>query len=217
MPRLTACSSCPNHLIRLPAAVLCAVLLLAFTACGLENPPPAAGEVLTAMMTALADAAAPLPAGQIFLRPETTIGEAADRGEGSTADAATATEPGTAPLTDPLLSALFGPSVLPLLEETVGPDGQAGAPPVGDVAIYLSLTAHPGELAVFRCSDRTAAMAAAKLCRARLDTIRRAWRGTAYEAITEAATVTLEGNYVLLLVTEDPAAAGKACRALLNR
>ena len=47
------------------ALLLSAVLLL--SACGTSAPPPAASEVLTAMLTAVTDTAQPLPDGVIRL------------------------------------------------------------------------------------------------------------------------------------------------------
>ncbi len=176
------------------ALALCLSALLAFslTACGhADAPPPTAEQVLSAMQTAM-EAAGGAPDGRMYSRQASP--DSRDY------------------LGDTLLSALYGEAARGLL--TVGVDGTA--PAVGDAAIFLSTAPHPAELAVFRCSDARGVTTAAKLCRARLDLIRRAWDDTAYAALVARGTVTVEGSYVLLIVAEDPDTALYAARGVIG-
>ena len=72
-----------------------------------------------------------------------------------------------------------------------------------DLALFLSTSAHPCEFAVILCdSEDTATDTARLLCR-RLDAIRTAKSESEYARLTENATVTVIGNYALLIISSD--------------
>ena len=166
------------------------ILSLLLSACGTSAPPPAASEVLTAMLTAVTDTAQPLPDGVIRLSSAPT----------DSPDA----------LTETFLSALYGEAARGLLGED-----STHSRPVQDVALYLSVSPYPFELGVFRCVDEDTARAVAALCRGRLDTLARGFRGSAYEVAASGGRVTVEGNWVLLVLCEDPTPVLDAARRLL--
>ena len=128
------------------ALLLSAVLLL--SACGTSGPPPAASEVLTAMLNAMEDTAQPLPDG--LTRLSSAPADTPDR------------------LTETVFSALYGAAARGLL----GGDSTE-SPPITDAALFLSLSPYPCELGVFRGVDESAAGTVAGLCRGRLDTLAR--------------------------------------------
>ncbi len=120
----------------------------------------------------------------------------------------TAAPDGAGYLSDALFSALYGEAARGLLR---GTDDATAA--INDAAICLSVTPAPLELAVFRCSDTRGTATAAKLCRARLETIRAAWKGTEYEAMAAEGVVTVEGSYVFLVIAPNPDRTLRAARA----
>ena len=92
--------------------------------------------------------------------------------------------------------------------------GDGSSPPVRegwlDLALFLPVSAHPCELAVFLCdTPDTAGDTARLLCR-RLDVIKSTRKAPEYSAMLNSATVTVIGNYVLLIISEDPALALRA-------
>lgn len=172
--------------------VLLLILSLLFPACGKSDPPPAADRVLSVMLTALADTAQPLPDGIVRLT------------------AASADSPDR--LTETLLSALYGEAARGLLG-----DGTASAPPVQDAALYLSVSPYPFELGVFRCADGDTARTVAALCRGRLDTLSRGFSGSEWEEMASGGRVAAEGNWVFLVLCEDPAPILEAARRFIGR
>ena len=170
-------------------ALLLSAALLFLPACGKSDPPPAASEVLTAMLTAMEDTAQPLPDGITRLT------------------AAPAESPHR--LTETFFSALYGEAARGLLG-----DGTAATPPVQDAALYLSVSPYPCELGVFRCADEDTARAVMALCRGRLDTLAQGYAGSEWEGIASGGRVAVRGRYVLLALCEDPAAALEAGRGL---
>ncbi|MBQ3507368.1 MAG: hypothetical protein IJA91_02355 [Clostridia bacterium] len=146
-------------------------------------PPPSAMEILTAMQAAMTDTAQSLPDGLSYTRG--VDGESPSY------------------LTDTLFSALYGQAARGLFQPDSGEGGE-GVPPIGDAALFLSISPYPCELAVFRCSDLRSAATVAGLCAARLDTVARGYRGSEWEAVARGGKVTVDGCYVLLAVAEDP-------------
>lgn len=72
-----------------------------------------------------------------------------------------------------------------------------------DLAVYLSTTPHPCELAVFLCDkEETARDTATMLC-SRIDAIRTSKSSQEYSPLLDSATVTVIRNYVLLVVSSD--------------
>ena len=156
-------------------------LLLSVCGCsagGRSAPPPSAAEVLGRMQAAMRDTAQPLPDGLFYTR------------------GVPPTDPSY--LSDTLLSALLGEAAPPLTVD----DGEPA--PLGDVAVYLSGTAYPAELFVLRCSDARGTATAAKLCRTRLDILRRTYAATEWADLVERGTVAVQGSYVCLVVADDP-------------
>ena len=181
---------------RVLACLLCCILsVLIFPSCGRrETPPPSAMEVLTAMQEAMVDTAQPLPDGLTYTR-------------GADVDAPSY-------LTDTLFSALYGQAARGLFQpDTTG--GDQTAPPIGDAALFLSVSPYPCELAVFRCSDLRSAATVAGLCRGRLDTVAQGYRGSEWETVAQGGKVTVDGCYVLLVIAEDPDAGLARARKLL--
>ena len=163
----------------LPALLLTLVLL--FPSCGRDVPLPAASAVLASMLAAMEDTAQPLPDGITRL---------------------TAADPSSpAYLTETFLAALYGPSARGLLEAE-----ENQSPAVSDVALFLSMTAYPCELAVFLCADSDTARAVARMCRSRVDTVARGYGETPWAQEAANGRVTVCGNYVLLALCEDPEA-----------
>lgn len=180
---------------RLRFSVLILILSLLVPSCtGKTTPPPSAMEVLTAMQEAMTDTAQPLPDGLLYTR-------------GMNKD-----EPSY--LTDTLFSALYGEAAGGLLQPDA--DGEeSSVPPIGDVALFLSVAPYPCELAVFRCSDLRSAATVAGLCRGRLDMVVQGYRGSKWEAVAQGGMVTVDGCYVLLAITEDPEAVFARAKRLL--
>lgn len=167
--------------------VLVLILSLLLSACGTSDPPPAASEVLTAMLTAVTDTAQPLPDGVIRL----------------------SSAPADSPdyLTETFLSALYGEAARGLLGED-----SAHSRPVQDAALYLSVSPYPFELGVFRCADGDTAGEVAALCRGRLDTLARGFAESEWREAASGGRVAVEGNWVLLVLCEDPVPVSEAAR-----
>ena len=72
-----------------------------------------------------------------------------------------------------------------------------------DAALYLSLGSHPCEFAVILCQDRDVAHDTADLLNSRLSSIRLAKSDEKYAPYLQNASVTLVGNYALLIISSD--------------
>lgn len=170
-------------------ALVAAVTLL-FSSCGRNRIPPAASEVLTAMLEAAETTSQSIPDGIIRLT------------------AAPSDSPNH--LTEIFLAALYGEAARGMLG-----DGATEGPPVQDGALYLSVSPYPWELGVFRCADGDTAREVAALCRGRLDTLRRGFAGGEYEEAASGGRVAVEGNWVILALCDDPAPLLEAARRLI--
>ncbi len=175
---------------RVLCGVLVAALCLTVCGCARARVPASAGEVLGGMLTALEEAGATVPEGMV-------LSTSADPAAGGH-------------LSDTLAAALFGAAIRELLAAV---DGVA---PVNDMAVFLSASPHPCELAILRCSDAGAARSAAGVCHTRLDLVRRAWAGSDYAAVTDRAAVAMEGSFVLLVIADDPDAALDGARRAIR-
>ena len=164
---------------RLFLLALLLIWTLQLPACGRNTPPPAASEVLTALLSAMESTNQPLPDGVIRLT------------------AAPADSPDR--LTATFFSALYGEAARGLMVE-----GGCESPPVQDAALYLSVSPYPCELGVFRCADGDTAREVEALCRGRLDTVARGFAGSEYAAVASGGRVAVVGNWVFLAVCEDP-------------
>ena len=108
-------------------------------------------------------------------------------------------------LSDHLVNSLYGNG-----KEPVMADGWI------DIAIFLPSSAHPCEFAVILCdSEDTATDTARLLCR-RLDAIRTAKGAGEYAKLTENATVTVIGNYALLIISSDTENAIKSASKIIG-
>ncbi len=98
--------------------------------------------------------------------------------------------------------------------------GNGSVPPMRqgwlDLALFLPTSDHPCELAVFRCDTPDTASDTARLLCRRLDLIKSAKTSAEYSAILSTATVTVIDNYVMLIISKDPAQAVRAARSLIN-
>ncbi len=172
-------------------ALLLSAALLLFPACGGETPPPPAAEVLSVMLSTMENTVQPLPDG--VLRLTAAPADSPDR------------------LTETFFSALFGEAARGLLGEDSTP-----SPPITDAALFLSLSPYPCELAVFRLANESAAGTVAGLCRGRLDTLSRGYAGSEWEGVAAGGQVILEGNYVFLVICEDPRSVAEAARRFVK-
>ena len=166
-------------------------VMLSLSSCGRATPPPPASEVLTIMLETAETTAQSLPDGVIRLT-----------------DA-----PPDSPslLTETFFSALYGEMARGLVS-----NGEGQAPLVQDAALYLSVAPYPCELGVFRCVDGSGAEELASLCRGRLDTLSRGFAGGEYEAVAAKGRVAVVGNWVLLVLCEDPAPLLETARRLVG-
>ena len=164
---------------RLFLLALLLIWTLQLPACGRNTPPPAASEVLTALLSAMESTNQPLPDGVIRLTssPEDSPNR----------------------LTATFFSALYGEAARGLMEE-----GTDAVPPVQDAALYLSVSPYPCELGVFRCADGDTAREVEALCLGRLDTLARGFAGSGYEDAASGGRVAVSGNWVVVAVCEDP-------------
>ncbi len=186
------------------AAGLLLALIFSLFGCGKSAPPTPAADVLAAMVETLGTS-----------HTTRTYTRASDPQGGDY-------------LSDTLFSALFGEASRGLLggDGTAPADsggatgtaaGTAAVPAaIGDAAVCLSLSPTPVELAVFRCSDARGTTTAAGIAQARLDTVRAAWVGTEWEALTRDGRVAVVGSYVLLIIAENPDAALSAARRAIG-
>lgn len=102
--------------------------------------------------------------------------------------------------------------------------GQEGTTLLTDMSIYLSNRQHPFEIAVLRCKDTDDIHghingefgSVLGTCQYRLMSIQNAWQDTEYQTYTTQGVVTWVGEYVLLLVCDDPQAAKKAAEKVIK-
>ena len=171
------------------AFVITVMLLL--SSCGRATPPPSASEVLSAMLETAETTTRSLPDGVLRLT----------------------SAPSDSPsfLTETFFSALYGEAARGLLSE-----GEGQAPSVQDAALYLSVSPYPCELGVFRCADGRGAAEMADLCLGRLDILSRGFAGGEYEEAAKGGRVAVVGNWVLLVLCEDPAPLLETARRLVG-
>ena len=108
-------------------------------------------------------------------------------------------------LSDHLINALYGNGESPVMAE-----GWL------DIALFLPSSAHACEFAVILCdSEDTATDTARLLCR-RLDSIRTAKGGEENAHLIKGATVTVLGNYALLIISSDTQNAIKSASKIIG-
>ena len=91
-----------------------------------------------------------------------------------------------------LISSLFGGGRYPKLADSWI-----------DLALFLSTGSHPCEFAVILCRDRDVAHDTATLLNSRLASIKLCKTDEQYKAYLQNASVTLVGNYALLIISSD--------------
>ena len=107
-------------------------------------------------------------------------------------------------LSDALLCALYGEGGKPVARDSWI-----------DCALFLSVTEHPCELAVFYCDSHDAAIDTARILSARLDAIKSSKNPQAYAHLFDAASVTVCGNFVLMIISSDTQNALKIAKKLI--
>ena len=86
-----------------------------------------------------------------------------------------------------------------------------------DCAFFLSLKESPCEFAVILCSSRDAAEDTAALFHSRLAAIRITKTAPEYSQMIENASVTVTGNYAILIISTDPSSALKAAKKAIRK
>ena len=85
--------------------------------------------------------------------------------------------------------------------------GDGGVPPMRegwlDVALFMPLSSHPCELAVFLCDSSDTAKDTARLLCRRLDVIRVAKGDKKHLSLIDNAKIAVVGNYVLFIISSD--------------
>ena len=95
-------------------------------------------------------------------------------------------------LSDSLIASIFGGGSYPTVA-----DGWI------DASLFMSLGTHPCEFAVILCRDRDVTHDTADLLHSRLAAIKLVKNDQQYESMLQNATVTLVGNYALLIISSD--------------
>jgi hypothetical protein len=85
-----------------------------------------------------------------------------------------------------------------------------------DGALYLSTTASPEQYVVLRCISRGDTTDVALLLEGRLETLRRQYRYTEWEQMTESAQILIIKKYILLIVSPHSESAAKAAENIIR-
>ena len=178
--------------------LLCAIVSLCLLTGCASRPPVSTTNVLEAVC----QAAPGRPSGEIRWRAA------------SQSDMNAVSDPSY--LNDELLSALYGADCLSWFEKRSLDNGSVSVPIVDEVAVYVSTAKHPFEIAVFRCTDRTGTLSAAKQCRRRLNAIQQSWNGTDKEDYCRLGCVEIIDNYVILVVSDHPEPLLDAARRIIS-
>ncbi len=170
--------------------VLISLLSALHTGCYRNNSLPAeAADVLDAMITATEN----IPSGY-------------GRYYKASLDAKQALSP-------TLLSALYGESARQWI-------GTSDDTLLDDAAIYLTEQQHPFELAVLRCKNQGDISggegSVLGICQSRLAAVRRAWQGSDYEKTSIQGTVIHYGQFVILVIAEDPQPLIQAAKRIIR-
>lgn len=95
-------------------------------------------------------------------------------------------------LSEHLINSLYGDGSTPVMA-----DGWL------DLALFLPSSSHPCEFAVFLCDSRDTANDTARMLCRRLDVIRHTKNSSELSYYFDSASVTVKGNYVLLIISSD--------------
>ena len=85
-----------------------------------------------------------------------------------------------------------------------------------EYAIYLSSTAKPEEISVFRCYSATDAHRVALMCMERIELLRIALKGTEWENLVENAVVVCRGRVVVLCIVDSSRSLKKEAERLIG-
>ena len=98
--------------------------------------------------------------------------------------------------------------------------GEGGSPPMRsgwiDLALFLPTSSHPCEFAIFLCDTPDTATDTARILCRRLDIINSLKTDDESSSILDSATVTIIGNYVLLIISSDAQNAIKIATKLIG-
>ena len=98
--------------------------------------------------------------------------------------------------------------------------GEGASPPMRsgwlDLALFLPTSSHPCEFAIFLCDTPDTATDTARLLCRRLDIVKTSKKGDTNALILDSATVTIIGNYVLLIISSDTQNAIKIAANLIG-
>lgn len=184
---------------------ICRSCILVLLLCLPISCTPRSETTALSLVLAMTESAADIPAGDIYLLPDSTSLHALSSIEGSqtairAADSA-------------LLRAVFGINGIGDNAEELW---QCTAAIIEDGAMRLSTAASPCEWMAFRCVGRSDTTAVADLLLCRLEILRRQYRGSDDEAMLARAEVVIFGKYVLLVIAPDSKAAVAAAQRALS-
>ena len=98
--------------------------------------------------------------------------------------------------------------------------GEGASPPMRsgwiDLALFLPTSSHPCEFAIFLCDTPDTATDTARILCRRLDIVKTSKKDAANSSILDSATVTIIGNYVLLIISSDTQNAIKIAANLMR-
>ena len=84
-----------------------------------------------------------------------------------------------------------------------------------DCAFFFSLGEHPCEFAVIYCKDSDTALDTARLLSAHLDSVKLLKSNGSYTSYLDNASVTVMGNYALLIISSDAANALREAKKVI--
>ena len=98
--------------------------------------------------------------------------------------------------------------------------GEGASPPMRsgwiDLALFLPSSSHPCEFAIFLCDTPDTATDTARILCRRLDIVKTSKKDDVNSYILDSATVTIIGNYVLLIISSDTQNAIKIAANLMR-
>lgn len=98
--------------------------------------------------------------------------------------------------------------------------GEGGTPVMAngwlDLAVFLPSLDHPCEMAVFLCDSKDSANDTARMLSRRLGSLRQIKQDSEFSYYFESASVTIRGNYVLLVISSDTENAIKSASKIIG-
>lgn len=108
-------------------------------------------------------------------------------------------------LSEHLINSLYGEGGIPVMAE-----GWL------DLALFLPSHDHPCEMAVFLCNSNETAIDTARMLSRRLGSLRQIKQDSEFSYYFESASVTIRGNYVLLVISSDTENAIKSASKIIG-